>query len=72
MAIDWFGYAYAATVAAGGIMGYAKAGMLLTPNHANLHFKRALCHDVLCCKQVPYHRLVRDWPLVPCLAMELT
>lgn len=26
MAIDWFGYAYAATVAAGGIMGYAKAG----------------------------------------------
>ncbi|KAM8712158.1 hypothetical protein ACLKA7_012648 [Drosophila subpalustris] len=28
MAIDWFGYAYAATVAAGGIMGYAKAGSI--------------------------------------------
>lgn len=45
MAIDWFGYAYAATVAAGGIMGYAKAGTLLTLNHANLHFKRALHHS---------------------------
>jgi len=43
MAIDWFGYAYAATVAAGGIMGYAKAGKILlitfiNANHANLHF----------------------------------
>lgn len=26
MAIDYVGYVYAATVAAGGIMGYAKAG----------------------------------------------
>ncbi|KAH8300103.1 hypothetical protein KR044_009811 [Drosophila immigrans] len=26
MPVDWFGYVYAATVAAGGIMGYAKAG----------------------------------------------
>lgn len=28
MPVDWFGYVYAATVAAGGIMGYAKAGKL--------------------------------------------
>lgn len=26
MGVDYVGYAYAATVAAGGIMGYAKAG----------------------------------------------
>ncbi|ALC42116.1 CG5532 [Drosophila busckii] len=26
MSVDWFGYVYAATVGAGGIMGYAKAG----------------------------------------------
>ncbi|KAH8280347.1 hypothetical protein KR018_003187 [Drosophila ironensis] len=28
MSVDWFGYVYAATVAAGGIMGYAKAGSI--------------------------------------------
>ncbi|XP_033252500.1 transmembrane protein 14 homolog [Drosophila miranda] len=28
MPVDWFGYAYAATVAAGGIMGYAKAASI--------------------------------------------
>ncbi|KAH8393452.1 hypothetical protein KR215_011916 [Drosophila sulfurigaster] len=36
MPVDWFGYVYAATVAAGGIMGYAKAGEFI--HHANLHF----------------------------------
>lgn len=29
MGVDLFGFAYAATVAAGGIMGYAKAGWCL-------------------------------------------
>jgi len=28
MPVDWFGYVYAATVAAGGVMGFAKAGEL--------------------------------------------
>ncbi|KAH8234424.1 hypothetical protein KR038_009566 [Drosophila bunnanda] len=28
MPVDWFGYVYAATVAAGGVMGYAKAGSI--------------------------------------------
>ncbi|XP_063629442.1 transmembrane protein 14C [Cydia splendana] len=28
MGVDFFGFAYAATVAAGGIMGYAKAGSI--------------------------------------------
>lgn len=28
MPVDYIGFAYAATVAAGGIIGYAKAGMI--------------------------------------------
>jgi hypothetical protein len=28
MTVDYIGFAYAATVAAGGIIGYAKAGMM--------------------------------------------
>lgn len=28
MPVDYIGFAYAATVAAGGIIGYAKAGMM--------------------------------------------
>jgi len=31
MPVDWFGYVYAATVAAGGVMGFAKAGELGSP-----------------------------------------
>jgi len=30
MPVDYIGFAYAATVAAGGIIGYAKAGMTLS------------------------------------------
>lgn len=37
MAIDFIGFAYAATVAAGGIMGYAKAGEII-------HFKFSHYH----------------------------
>lgn len=33
MGIEILGFAYAATVAAGGIMGYAKAGKCFLPNY---------------------------------------
>lgn len=29
MAVDWLGFGYAALVASGGLIGYAKAGMVL-------------------------------------------
>jgi len=32
MPVDYIGFAYAATVAAGGIIGYAKAGMTINYN----------------------------------------
>lgn len=37
MPVDYIGFAYAATVAAGGIIGYAKAGMTMNYNIPDIY-----------------------------------
>jgi uncharacterized membrane protein (UPF0136 family) len=52
MAIDYISFAYAATIAAGGIMGYAKAGSTASLG-AGLMFGTVMCYGAYQTSQNP-------------------
>lgn len=56
MPVDWFGFVYAATVGAGGVMGYVKAGELEDPI-AKYRYKLYCATSCIC----RFHSLAGSW-----------